>query len=144
MIKQIFIVSIECFYLIRLESSICSGGEPIVGNIVNKVRRKRREKPINKPSESPSTSMSSLLETNLQNIAKSNKFPMQLPQSSVTLELGIMNTETMPCSQSKLGKSDEDQDVHQLIEMCRRWRELSRKSREKHSIDSEKDRPDKN
>lgn len=135
---------IEYFHLVRLESSICSGGEPIVGNIVNKVRRKRRDKQISKPSESTSTSMSSLLESSLQNISKFCKFPMQLPQSVVTLEMGLMNTETMPCSESQPGKTDEDQDVHQLIEMCRRWRELSRKSREKHSIDSERHRRDKN
>lgn len=115
--------------MIPLESSICSGGEPIVGNIVNKVRRKRREKTItHKPNESSSTSMSSLLESSAKNVMNSTKFPMLLPQSSVTLEMGVINTE--PVSQSEDAKCDQDQDVHQLIEMCRRWRELSRKSRE--------------
>ncbi|XP_055320893.1 uncharacterized protein LOC129577583 [Sitodiplosis mosellana] len=119
------------------ESSICSGGEPIVGNIVNKVRRKRREKITHNSSNS-----SSILESSLQNVAKSNKFPMRLPQSSVTLELGIMNTEGMPSS-SELGKCDDNQDVHQLIEMCRRWRELSRKSRENHNINSKRNQHDR-
>lgn len=105
-------------------SSICSGGSPIVGNIINKVRRKRREKinNTNKQSDSSSASFSSLLETNAQNIANSFNFPMELPQTPVTLEIGLINTEPVPQS---------DASVHQLIEMCRRWRDLSRKSREK-------------
>lgn len=118
------------FYFNRLESSICSGGELIVGNIVNKVRRKRRNKPNPTPSEYSSASVSSLLESSSQNILNSNKFPLLLPQSSVTLELGVINTE--PVLSSEQIKCEQDQDVHQLIEMCQRWRELSRKSRETH------------
>lgn len=97
---------------------------------MNKVRRKRLEKTSHKvPNESSSASISSLLETSSQNITNSNKFPMLLPQSSVTLELGVINTE--PKLPSEQGECD--QDVHQLIEMCRRWRDLSRKSRENHN-----------
>lgn len=117
-------------------SSICSGGEPIVGNIVNKVRRKRRDKAKNKPSDSPSTSLSSLLESTSEKIVNSNKYPMVLQQSAVPLELGVINTE--PTSD----KVDTEQDVNQLIEMCQRWRELSRKSRETLNIKSKQDHND--
>lgn len=98
------------------------------------MRRKRREKINHKQSESSSTSISSLLESSSKNVLKANKFPMLLPQSSVTLELGVINTE--PMASSEQSKCDQEQDAHQLIGMCRRWRELSRKSRENHNIDS--------
>lgn len=49
---------------------------------------------------------------------------MILPQSAIPLELGVINTEP------EKSCPEQDQNVHQLIEMCRRWRELSRKSRE--------------
>ncbi|XP_031616652.1 leucine-rich repeat-containing protein 56 [Contarinia nasturtii] len=110
-------------------SSICSGGSPIVGNIINKVRRKRREKAndTNKQSDSSSASLSSLLDTNSRNATNSSNFPMTLPQTSVSLELGLINTEPAPQSEAS---------VHQLIEMCRRWRVLSQKSRQKFNSNS--------
>lgn len=50
---------------------------------------------------------------------------MILPQSTVPLELGVIDMDP------ELNKVNSDQDANQLIEMCRRWRELSRKSRQK-------------
>lgn len=93
---------------------------------MNKVRRNRGQKKSTheiKQSESSSTSLTSLLESNMNQQSNSNKFPMILPQSSIPLELGVINTEIMKSC------AHEEQDVHQLIEMCRRWRELSQKTR---------------
>lgn len=113
-------------------SSCCSSREPIVGNIVNKVRhiRKHQKTKQNRKStdsSTSSTSLSSLAESNIP--TNSNGFPMVLPQRTVTLELGVIDTEPIAANPSTSTKSEHD--VHQLIEMCRRWRDLSRKSRDK-------------
>lgn len=106
-------------------SSCCSSREPIVGNIVNKVRRIRKHQKLKqaKSPDSSLTSFSSLIESNSK--TDSNGFPALLPQSTVALELGVIDTEPNTASST----SNSEYDVHQLIEMCRRWRELSQKSR---------------
>lgn len=121
------------FVLIRWlgSSSICSAGEPIVGNIVNKVRRKRRDKMKQLNSDSSSTS-TSLIESTSQHIASAEKFPKHLPQIPVKLEMGVIDTDAFV----KSNEMDSEQDVHQLIEMCRKWRELSQKSRRKLNADA--------
>lgn len=118
-------------------SSCCSAGEPIVGNIVNKVRRNRRQRKSQnesetKASDSSSTSLSSLLASSSKNTLNATNFPTILPQSAIPLEFGVINAE------AAVSSSDQEQDVHQLIELCRRWRELSRKSRETNNKKSNK------
>lgn len=103
-------------------SSCCSSREPIVGNIVNKVRRIRKHQKL-KQEKSSDSSFSSLIESNSK--TDSYGFPAILPQSTVALELGVIDTEPNTASST----SNSEYDVHQLIEMCRRWRELSQKSR---------------
>lgn len=104
---------------------------------MNKVRRNRRQRKnpsetrLSDSSSSTTSTFSSLLESSAKNLSNANNFPKILPQSSIPLELGVINTRP-----SRL-IDDQDQDVHQLIEMCRRWREISRKSREANSLESQ-------
>lgn len=104
-------------------SSCCSVGEPIVGNIINKVRCRNR----NRHHRNDTNTNSSLLHTNSKyNSFNGDKhFQSPLPQIPVPLELGVIDTEPILKSDTH-----SQHDAHQLIEMCRRWRELSRKSRE--------------
>lgn len=103
---------------------------------MNKVRRKNRVKTRteNRPNYSSSASIASLLESGSQSVANSSQFPMVLPQSSVTLEFGVIDVEHV--ARPEPDNADQEQDVHQLIEVCRRWRELSRKSRNKFKSNS--------
>lgn len=114
-------------------SSCCSIGEPIVGNIINKVRcRNRYRHRHRRHSNDMKTSSSSILDTNVKcnSLTNSDNFsPSPLSQIPVPLELGVIDTEPIVKSDSN---QEQLEDVHQLIEMCRRWRELSRKSRESH------------
>lgn len=77
--------------------------------------------------------MSSLLESLSSQNENVKQFPLLLPQNTVALELGVIGTGPMT---SQANNSSNDQDVHQLIDMCRRWRDLSRKSREKLNSDT--------
>lgn len=110
-------------------SSSCSFGEPIVGNIINKVRcrnrRRRRLSNDRKASASLLDSSAKCSSLNSDNFSQSS-----LPQIPVPLELGVIDTE--PIARSDLNQEQTQEDLHQLIEMCRRWRELSRKSRDLH------------
>lgn len=101
---------------------------------MNKVRRNRRQRKSQsetKRSDSSSTSLSSLLESSSKYASNASNFPKILPQSSIPLELGVINTQPNEIN------DDQEQDVQQLIEMCRRWREISRKSREANSLESQ-------
>lgn len=113
-------------------SSCCSTGEPIVGNIINKVRcrnRRRRAPPNNDIKSSTSVLLDSSVKCNSLNDDSYSQ--SSLPQIPVPLELGVIDTEPIAKADSNQEQHTHE-DVHQLIEMCRRWRELSRKSRESH------------
>lgn len=119
-----------CMSVIEGSSSCCSFGEPIVGNIINKVRcRNRRRRRHNSNDRKTTTS---ILDSSAKcSSLNSNSFAQSpLPQVPVPLELGVIDTE--PIQRSDSNQEQTQEDLHQLIEMCRRLRELSRKSRESH------------
>lgn len=93
--------------------------EPIVGNIINKVRHRR------KPALDMSSSFSSISSVELIQTIKSLKFQADPPQASaVPLESGLINIEE-PSIHGIEQSSDH------LIDMCRQWRNASRISRNK-------------
>lgn len=96
--------------------------EPVVGNIINKVRHRRNPK-ICTLNTSPSSSSISSVE--LVRTIKSLKFQADLPQATVVpLESGLINIE-----QSSI--DDIERSSEHLIDMCRQWRSASRISRKK-------------
>lgn len=101
--------------------------------------RRKRKPNAKQPSLNDDDSYGNTTSTSTSSISESNKFPSVLPQSTVVLELGVINME--PASSSKMPSDNDNlsdftqqqQDTHQLIEMCRRWRESSRKTRSSES-----------
>lgn len=100
-------------------SSALTSGEPLCGNIVTKLRRRRRNVAW---ADSQDTSSSD----SLQSTTSSKNFPSQLPQKSVELELGVIGV-----AEENNGNSGDLFGPEKLLQMAMKWREESRKTREK-------------
>ncbi|XP_059608229.1 uncharacterized protein LOC132256064 [Phlebotomus argentipes] len=94
----------------RQSSSGIVSGAPVCGNIISMVRRKRQKSAW---GESDGSSESSSTRDSPQLTTKS--FPMQLPQSSVDLELGI-------CGTSKSFDDAQENTTENLLAAARKWR----------------------
>lgn len=101
-------------------SSALTSGEPLCGNIVTKMKRRRRNIAWADSQESSTSSDS------LHSLASSSKlFPNQLPQKSIELELGVIGITQEANTSSESISSDK------LLQMAIKWREESKKTREK-------------
>lgn len=101
-------------FFIELTSS-CSYGEPVVGNIVNRVRRRKQSGP-----DQPTKSLDRLA-TSLAIAGSCTS------QSLHGLDYDSIASTSNAAATEPTQTSGFQQDASKLIEMCRKWRELSRK-----------------
>lgn len=110
--------------------------DAIVGNMIEKVRRERK----NQQKSNDNRSTSSSINTNVIHDDASDEhlrqFPHALPQSSVALEFGLVETvlETSPffanhTASNDLTKQCDDDNIDKLLTVARKWRETSQRSR---------------
>lgn len=115
------------FFLIDLTSS-CSYGEPIVGNIVNRVRQ-RKQSGSNQPTKT--------LDRLAICLVRAKNCTGQQQNNLLMANCERQNQQTESIASGSTGTEEElippngfKQDTNNLIEMCRKWRDFSRKTRE--------------
>lgn len=105
--------------------------------MIEKVRRERKNQ---QKSNDINRSTSSSINTNVVHDDASDEhlrqFPHALPQSSVALEFGLVETvlETSPFFANRTASNDsskqcDDDNIDKLLAVARKWRETSQRSR---------------
>lgn len=104
----------------------CSYGEPVVGNIVNRVRRRKQtgnDQPM-RVHDPPPTSMA-----NVNSSAEQTRNGLESDERQQH-DNGATATTSNTAQTLPIQRSGFQQDATNLIEMCRKWRDSSRKTRE--------------
>lgn len=107
--------------------------------MIEKVRRERKNQLKSNDNRSHSTTPSSINTNVAHDIASdehTRQFPHALPQSSVALEFGLVETvlETSPFFANHIASNDsskqcDDDNIDKLLAVARKWRETSQRSR---------------
>lgn len=111
----------------RQSSRGSASREPIVGNFVATARTRRE---LSGSNRSPSASTLSSLSAGCSN--RKDRFPPVLPQSEIDLEIGVSATGAIARLPMKSLRTDEairTENTFGLLEMARKWRERSRRTR---------------